>query len=177
MKIRILLPVLTFFAFAACQQAPAPDPATDALKKSAETAARNKASVLKAYELVNARKFDEFVQLVTEDHADHAAMPEAKGREALKKNMMDFVAAFPDFKIESRQMLAEGDWVMGWVNISGTFQNDFMGIKANGKSFKISDVDILKFNADGLALEHWAVQDYCAMFSQLGVSPPAAPAN
>jgi len=177
MKIRILLPALTFFAFAACQQAPAPDPAADALKKSAETAARNKASVLKAYELVNARKFDEFAQLVTEDHVDHAAMPEARGREALKKNIMDFVSAFPDFKIESRQMLAEGDWVMGWVNISGTFQNDFMGMKANGKSFKISDVDILKFNADGLALEHWVVQDYCAMFSQLGVAPPAAPAN
>jgi predicted ester cyclase len=52
-----------------------------------------------------------------------------------------------------------------------------MGMKANGKSFKISDVDILKFNSDGLAPEHWAVQDYCAMFSQLGVAPPAPPAN
>lgn len=177
MRIRIFLPVLTLFAFVACQQTPAPDPAAEALKKSAETAARNKATVLKAYELINARKFDEFVQLTTEDHVDHAAIPEAKGREVLKKSMMEFVAAFPDFKIEAREMLAEGDWVMGWVNISGTFQNDFMGMKANGKSFKISDVDILKFNADGLASEHWAVQDYCAMFSQLGVAPPPPPAN
>jgi len=173
MKIRILLPLLTLLVFAACQQTPASDPATEVAKKAAETAARNKASLLKAYELINARNYDAFVQLVTEDHVDHAAVPELKGRDALKKNMMDFVAAFPDFKIESRQMVAEGDWVMGWVNISGTFKNDFMGMKANGKSFKISDVDILKFNADGLAPEHWAVQDYCAMFSQLGVAPPA----
>lgn len=173
MKIRIFLSLLTLLVFAACQQTPAPDPTTEAVKKAAETAARNKASLLRAYELINTRKFDEFVQLVTEDHIDHAAMPEAKGREALKKNMMDFIAAFPDFKIESRQILAEGDWVMGWVNLSGTFQNDFMGMKANGKSFKISDVDILKFNADGLAPEHWAVQDYCAMFSQLEVAPPS----
>jgi predicted ester cyclase len=101
-------------------------------------------------------------------------MPETKGREAVKKNLMDFVAAFPDFKITAKQIVAEGDWAMGWVELSGTFKADFMGMKANGKSFKITDVDILKINADGLGSDHWAVQDYCAMFSQLGVVPPVS---
>lgn len=173
MKNRIILLLLTLFAFAACQQAPAPDPAAEAAKKSAEMATRNKASVLKAYEFINSQKLDDFVKLVSEDHLDHAAMPETKGRDALKTSMMAFTTAFPDMKIEVKQIVAEGDYVMAWVDWSGTFKGDFMGIKANGKSFKVADVDILKFNTDGLSTEHWAVQDFCAIFNQLGVAPPA----
>lgn len=159
--------------FVACQQAPAPDPAAEACKKAAETAARNKASVIKAYEFINAQKLDDFVKLVSEDHLDHAAMPETKGRDALKNSMLAFTSAFPDMKIEVKQIVAEGDYVMAWVDWSGTFKGDFMGIKANGKSFKVADVDILKFNADGLSSDHWALQDFFAIFNQLGVAPPA----
>ena len=44
-----------------------------------------------------------------------------------------------------------------------------MGIPPTNKSFSVKDVDILRFDEQGLSAEHWAVQDMCAIFNQLGV--------
>ena len=90
MKNKIILPFLTLFAFAACQQAPAPDPAAEA----AETAARNIETMKKVYVALNAHNVDELVKYVTDDQIDHAAPPDMqKGKEILRKVLAMFFTA------------------------------------------------------------------------------------
>jgi predicted ester cyclase len=54
---------------------------------------------------------------------------------------------------------------------TGTHQSEFMGIPATGKSIDVQLVDIIRFDADGKAIEHWGVFDALKMMQQLGVIP------
>lgn len=174
MKNTIILSFLTLFAFVACQQAPAPDPAAEAAKKTTEIAARNIETLKKMYVAFNAHNVDGFVKNVTDDQVDHAAPPDQqKGKENLRQFLTMFFKAFPDAKFEVEQFATNGDIVMAYANWSGTHKGDFMGIPPTNKSFSVKDVDIVRFNEQGLGTEHWSVQDMCAIFNQLGVAPPA----
>ena len=51
-----------------------------------------------------------------------------------------------------------------------------MGIPASGKSIDIQAIDIIVFNADGLASEHWGVMDVMSMMQQIGAVPGGPPA-
>jgi len=174
MKNRIILFLLTLFAFAACQQTPAPDPAAEAAKKAVETAARNIETLKKMYVALNAHNVDEFVKYVPDDQIDHAAPPDMqKGKENLRKVLSMLFTAFPDLKYEVENFATNGDIAMAQGNLSGTHKGDFMGIPPTNKPFSVKDVDIVRFNEQGLSAEHWAVQDMRAIFNQLGVAPPA----
>jgi hypothetical protein len=47
-----------------------------------------------------------------------------------------------------------------------------MGMKATGKSFKVNDVDIFKFNDAGKMIEHRNVQSNATVAAQVGMSMP-----
>ncbi|HRI61961.1 MAG TPA: ester cyclase [Saprospiraceae bacterium] len=174
MKIRTNLLLLTLFAFVACRQTPAPDPAAEAAKKAAETAANHIETLKKMYIAFNAHNVDEFVKYVPDDQIDHAAPPDMqKGKENLRKVFAMLFTAFPDLKYEVEHFATNGDIAMAHGTLSGTHKGDFMGIPPTNKSFSVKDVDILRFDEQGLSAEHWAVQDMCAIFNQLGVTPPA----
>lgn len=174
MKNTIILSFLTLFAFAACQQAPAPDPAAEAAKKAAETSARNIETLKKMYAAFNTHNVEEFVKYVPDDQIDHAAPPDMqKGKENLRKVLAMLFTAFPDLKYEVENFATNGNIAMAHGTMTGTHKGDFMGIPPTNKSFSVKDVDILRFDEQGLSAEHWAVQDMCAIFNQLGVAPPA----
>jgi predicted ester cyclase len=58
-----------------------------------------------------------------------------------------------------------GEW-------SGTWKGDLMGMKATGKTFKINDVDIFKFNDAGKMIEHRSVQSGATLGAQIGMPIP-----
>jgi predicted ester cyclase len=49
-----------------------------------------------------------------------------------------------------------------------------MGIPPTGKAIDVPAIDIIRFDDDGLAHEHWGVFDVMTMMQQLGVVPPPA---
>lgn len=87
--------------------------------------------------------------------------------------MVAWFAAIPDLKGDNIMAAADGDHVMVCGDWSGTWKNDFMGMKATGKSFKVKDVDIFKFNDAGKIIEHRSVQSHETMDRQTGMSMPA----
>ena len=80
-----------------------------------------------------------------------------------------WLKAFPDVKGENLKAVADGDYVMVWGDWSGTWKGDFMGQKATGKSFKIKDVDIFRFNDEGKITEHHGVQHWSNSANQVGM--------
>lgn len=146
------------------------------LSANAQTLAQNKAVTDAFYVAFNgdAAKFDASA-LVAPDFIDHAIPSDvwmqmgANGIERFQNSIVAFKQAFPDVHVRTLKTVAEGNTVMVYLVMTGTFTNDFMGLKATGKSFKLNDVDIVEFNNSGKATAHWAVQDAAVMWMQLGV--------
>ena len=133
----------------------------------AQTAAQNKASALKAYDYLNTKNFDGFAALLADNFTEHAAPQPVTGRAPAVESLKQYIDAFPDFKITVDKIVAEGNTVMVLITSTGTMKNDFMGMPASGKSFKVTDVDIIEFDGAGKATAHWAVQDPMVMMSQI----------
>ena len=101
------------------------------------------------------------------DYGDGSSNP--MNLDSMKMFINTLLTAFPDFKISDEKMTAEGDWVMVWAENSGTWKGDFMGQKANGKTFKFRDVDIFRLNDEGKITEHHNIQPMSTFATQLGM--------
>jgi steroid delta-isomerase-like uncharacterized protein len=134
----------------------------------------NKALMRRFYdEVVNGKNIALIDELATPDFVDHEAFPGISGdREGLKQFFAMMRAAFPDFRMDVDDLIAEGDKVVARATMTGTHQGEFMGIPATGKKFSVSTIDIVRLSG-GKAAEHWGVTDTGSMMEQLGAVPPA----
>ncbi len=83
--------------------------------------------------------------------------PPARGGDSVKYFMQMWNSSVKDYKSDNELAVADGDYVFVYAGWSGTFKNDFMGMKTTGKSFKFKDVDIFKFDDESKITEHRAV--------------------
>ena len=137
------------------------------------SAEENKALVRQAYEAINQNNLDALDEIVASDIVDHDPVPgQGPGLEGVKQYFSSMHTAFPDFRMNVEDMIAEGDKVVARVRLSGTHQGEFMGIDATGNRVTIKGIDILRINADGKIIERWGNFDDLGMMQQLGVMEP-----
>jgi steroid delta-isomerase-like uncharacterized protein len=108
--------------------------------------------------------------LVTPDYVYQAPGMEIAGPEGIKRVFAMLRGAFPDWREDIEQLIAEGDRVVFHVTGRGTHRGDFMGIPPTGKAVAMDGIDIVRVEGGKLA-EHWAVFDQMGMMQQLGVIP------
>lgn len=89
-------------------------------------------------------------------------------REAHKKTLETFYAAFPDYHHRIEDVIAEGDKVVLRVTDLGTHSEDFRGIPATGNEIDISAVFICRF-VDGKIAEAWMEADLLGFYKQIGL--------
>ena len=138
-------------------------------------AEKNKATALASVMGVNAHDANAMLKEATADAMDYGdgSMPPTKGIDSIKAGINAWFGAFPDVKGENFMALTDdGTHVAVFADWTGTFKNDFMGMKATGKSYKLKDVDIFTFNEAGKITEHRSVQSNMVMSSQVGMVPP-----
>lgn len=115
--------------------------------------------------------------MLADDLIEHEETP---GLVPTKDGVLEFFrmyrAAFPDLRMDPEDVLASGDKVVARVRSTGTHQGEFMGMPPTGKSIDVQLIDIVRFDNDGLAREHWGVVDTMAMMQQLGAVPQGPPA-
>ncbi len=80
--------------------------------------------------------------------------------------------AFPDYKGTNFLAVADGDVVMVYAEWTGTWKNDFKGMKATGKSFKMYEVDIFKLSNQGKVIEHREIQSIATIAKQVDMPIP-----
>ena len=176
MKKSILL--LTLVWLAACNNEKKAEPADSTQTASAPAdnkAEKNKQTALASAMAVNAHDAEGMLKDVAPDAVDYGdgSMPPVKGLDSIKAAVKEWVAAFPDVKGENFMILTDdGTHVAVIADWAGTFKNDFMGMKATGKSYKIKDADLFTFNNDGKITEHRSIQPNSNMMSQVGAKMP-----
>ena len=76
------------------------------------------------------------------------------------------VAAMPDLRHEVQEVVVEGDVEMARVVVTGTMAQDFGGVEATGRSFRMDQAVIVHLR-DGRIAEAWEIADVGALEAQL----------
>ena len=134
---------------------------------------RNKQTALNSVSTIS-QDVDAAFKDVSPDAVDYmdGSMPPQKNVDSVKTMIKGFIASFPDYKGENLVAVADGDHVFVYGDWSGTFKKDWMGMKATGKTFKVKDVDIFKFNDQGKIIEHRSIMPWETMMKQVGAVDP-----
>ena len=129
------------------------------------------------YTALNAGDLDGFGAMLADDFVEHEETP---GLAPTKAGVLEFFrmyrAAFPDLQMEPQDVLPSGDRAVARVRATGTHQGEFMGMAPTGKNVDVQLIDIIRFDDEGLAREHWGVVDLMTMMQQLGAIPEGPPA-
>ena len=89
-----------------------------------------------------------------------------------KAEMRDFMQvfydAFPDLRIEIRNVFGSGQFVTAEYDLLGTMRGDFLGHPPTGKAFRIKAVSIYEHNGT-LFTKETVYYDSAALFAQIGI--------
>jgi len=118
----------------------------------------------------NKHNIASFEKYFTSDFIVHFAA-EDMNAEQYKGLCQAYFAAFPDLRITTEDVIAEGNKVMKIWTVNCTQKGDFMGIPATGKSIVVKGIEMFLIK-DGKITELWASMDNLGMLTQLGVIPP-----
>ena len=112
-----------------------------------------KSLVRQFYDAVGAGNFSVIDELVADDFVDREVFP---GLEANREGVKQFFAmvrsAFPDLRMEVREMLADDDLVAVRVIATGTHEGEFMGMSSSGRRIEVQVFDIFRIR-DGQVTE------------------------
>jgi len=101
------------------------------------------------------------------DYADGSIEPQ-KNIDSLKAFIKMLMASIENYRGENLKYYADGDYVLVHGDWKGTFNKDFMGIKATGNPIVFKDVDLFKLNDEGKVTEHASVQNLAGVLMVAG---------
>jgi predicted ester cyclase len=111
-------------------------------------------------------------EIFAPDFADRSTRPPGipAGREGIKAIASAMRKGFPDLTYKVDLQIADGDFVAGYVTVSGTHKGEVFGMPATGKHAEWTESHIVKI-LNGKITEHWGVVDQLGMLRQLGLAP------
>jgi predicted ester cyclase len=107
---------------------------------------------------------------VEEATVDELFAPRAARR--VKRLFAEFRSAFPDWREEIVELVAEGNTVAGRVRCSGTHLGEFLGEAPTGRRMDVEEVFFLRAE-DGKFVDFWGLEDSLGRLRQLGLVPHA----
>lgn len=119
-------------------------------------------------EVINQHKLEVLGELYAPNYVNHIApFGLKKTAEGVKKLIKEQITAFPDWHISVDYWLQQGNThIVKWT-LEGTHTGEYLGVKATGKRFKITDVDIETI-VDGKITEHDGAEDMLSLLQQIG---------
>lgn len=82
-----------------------------------------------------------------------------------------FESAFPDFRMEIVELIAEGDTVVAHFKCSGTHEGAWLGVAPTGRRFENVDEIYIFHVKDGKLTSAIGVEDNLTRMRQLGLEP------
>ena len=122
----------------------------------------NKATVRRMVEGINAGEIEATV--------DELFAPVKPAARRVKRLFTEFYVAFPNWREEIVELVAEGDTVAGRFRCSGTHRGEFLGEAPTGRRMDVEEVFFLKVK-DGRFVDFWSLEDSLGRMRQLGLIP------
>ncbi len=133
----------------------------------------NKAIVRRYREIYNTNQLDQLGDILSVELIAHTLLPGVPpSLEGIKKVHEMALAAFPDMRVTTDDLIAEGDKVVErWTQtMTHTGAAIFGAPAGTGKKVKTTGISIYRI-ANGKIVEHWAEMDSLGVLQQLGVVP------
>jgi predicted ester cyclase len=130
------------------------------------SAQENKDMVRRMVEAINAEEEDAVVE--------ELFAPRAARR--VKRLFAEFRTAFPDWREEIVELVAEDDTVAGRFKCSGTHRGEFLGEAPTGRHMEVEEVFFMRAE-EGRFVDFWALEDSMGRMRQLGLLPPGRHAS
>jgi steroid delta-isomerase-like uncharacterized protein len=114
---------------------------------------------------------DEIDELSDPGLVNHNPAPDEEPSLAgFKQKVAGFNASFPDLEYDLQDIIASGDTVATrWV-VTGSQQQELMGIPASGQTIRVEGMNFYRLK-DGRVTDIWTQFDGVALMQQLGASP------
>jgi steroid delta-isomerase-like uncharacterized protein len=109
-------------------------------------------------------------QLYRDDAKRYDPNQPARSSQEIARYVAAVRTGYPDFKLEIKETIAEGNRLIIHWTCTGTHQGDFLGIPATGKRITISGLTLEQIE-NGKIVEEYVYFDRLTMLEQLGVSP------
>lgn len=94
-----------------------------------------------------------------------------RNKQEMRDFMQVFYDAFPDLRIEIRNVFGEDRFVTAEYDLLGTMRGEFLGNSATGKTFRVKAVSIYEHNGT-LFTKETVYYDSMSLLSQIGIKPP-----
>jgi steroid delta-isomerase-like uncharacterized protein len=132
---------------------------------------QNKELVRRCFEAINGGDFAAARDLFAREYRLHVSYsPVPLDRDAAVASWGPFFAAFPDLHHAIEHSIAQGEWVVAHLAITGTHRGDFMGVPPTGKAITSSSISFFRC-ANGRVIEQRTQFDAVAMMQQIGAIP------
>ena len=123
----------------------------------------------KFYDGISSGDLSVVEELLSEDFVEHDEFPGIpQSRDGVRQFFAMARESFPDLRLRILHFVEEGDLVVGHGVFEGTHEGDFMGVPGSGRRVSVPIADVVRFDGDGRAVEHWGVTDTGLMMQQLG---------
>jgi predicted ester cyclase len=133
---------------------------SDAAKKNLEA----HHAISKTFETKDFSKLGDYM---AEDAIDHAGEDgDVKGIKNIIAEYEKMIAGFETMKSEVIKELADDEYVMSWMNFSGTLKTEMMGMKP-GETFNSKSIEVSRFK-NGKAIEHWTFMEPSEVMKMMG---------
>ena len=135
------------------------------------SADQNVAALRRAPDLVNAGDLDGYIALYDDDVVLHGYPPGVEGKEGARAFYAGLFAALAEPRLELHDVVAEGDRVAARFTLSGTHQDELLGVPATGRHVDIEGQSFFRFSDGARIAERWQSMDALGLLMQLGAIP------
>lgn len=133
-------------------------------------AKKNKAVARRFLEaLWNRSNFAVVDELLASDYDGHSSTV-IRGPEGAISFIPRMREAFPDFRFEILDQIAEGDKVATRWRLIGTHEGPFQGAPPSGMGVEMTGITIFRL-ADGKLVDGWTNEDVWGLLQQIGAVP------
>lgn len=119
-------------------------------------------------EVINNKDLSVIEDIVHPDYVHRTPDQELCGRQALKELFVAYQRALPDLHIEIDDLICTEDKTVMLFTLSGTHENELMGIQATGNEVNIKGMTLSYFKNNQIS-EEWEFLDQLNLFRQLDI--------
>ncbi len=133
--------------------------------------ARNNKTIIRRYieEIENTGDITNIDEFISEDYVEvHNGKTYQIGIKGAIDHVLGVRRVFPDLRLTIEDQISEGEWVVSSYSVTGTFKEEWFGMKPTGKSITFTGVNMDRVR-DGKIIEHGGAANLLDPLLQAGV--------
>ncbi len=117
-------------------------------------------------EIINNKHLSVIDEIIHPNYVYRTPGQELHGRQAIRDLFTAYHEALPDLHVKIDDLICTDNKAVLLFTLSGTHQNELMGIPATGKQVNINGMTCSRIE-NGKIIEEWELLDQLTMFQQL----------